>query len=537
MELNLYDWHKRPDDCHREAPCTVCGCPPEGTRKSGAWHRATLQSEGETFQFRFILRKPGPTGWQTKGLCPIPQEPADEPAQPAARGANLDLQDFARQLFGQPEARGEIPAPSEPGAENPRQPEPVVFNTSTPGETTLNLMARAAVLYVMRKGFPEIEEAMKLKRRTIATWKNHWPEHWQMACQSAETQLVQMVKAQIGTPAILADVETYLERAERADQIATIIPEPAPDKPTLCTFFESYVLPTCFYDDKPQTIEYYRIALKLWRLITGDPPIDEITAEILALFRDALSKRRGRKRHTKAATNTVASRLRAIQTILDKAGPPARRNRDAKGLIACAPWIRPPRIEFKLPRTLEPEVLKVVYDATAGMDWPQIPGIKAPAWWKSLLEVTYNTALRRRTLFEMEMDEIDWGKNCLRLKAERFKAGRPMVVHLNPAAMEALRRIRTNRVLIFPTDADSSAFYKHFHRLQDSAGIPRKEQFGLHVIRKTSATVLAAVSPRTAQLALGHANLTTTLNSYIDPTGIIGASLDAMPQPFGLVTP
>jgi integrase len=359
-----------------------------------------------------------------------------------------------------------------------------------------------------------------------------------MACQSAETQLVRMVKAQIGTTAILDDVDTYLERAEAADKITPVTPAPAPEKATLCTFFESYVLPTCFYDDKPLTIETYRGALKLWRLITGDPPIEEITSQTLGLYRDALSKRRGKKPYTKAATNTVASRLRFIQTILDKAGPPGRRNRDAKGLIACAPWIRPPRLEKKLPRTIPPEVLKLVYDATAGMDWPEIPGIKAPAWWKALLEIVYNTALRRRTLFEMRMDEIDWGNNSLRLSAERFKTRQPMIVHLNPAAMTALRRIRTHRELIFPTNANNDrTFYTHFHHLQDLACIPLKQHFGLHVIRKTSATVLAAVNPKTAQLALGHAQLTTTLDSYIDPTDIIGASLDAMPQPFGLVTP
>lgn len=297
-------------------------------------------------------------------------------------------------------------------------------------------------------------------------------------------------------------------------------------------------MPTCFYDDKPRTIESYRNALKLWRLITGDPPIEEITAQTLGFFRDALSKHRGKLAHLKAATNTVAGRLKLVQTILDKAGPPARRNRDASGLIACPPWIRPPRLETKLPRTVDPAVLKVVYDATAGMDWPDVDGIKAPAWWKSLLEIVYNTALRRRTLFELRMDEIDWQKNSLRLKGERFKSGRPMIVHLNPAAMEALRRIRTpHRELIFPTNATTTTFYTYFHYLQYTAGIPKKEHFGLHIIRKTAATVLAAVSPKTAQLALQHASLSTTLDSYIDPTGIIGASLDAMPQPFGLSTP
>ena len=301
---------------------------------------------------------------------------------------------------------------------------------------------------------------MKLKRRTVATWKNHWPEHWEMACHSAEAQLVKMVKAQIGTPAILADVDGHLARRKRPSGLLRIIPEPT--KPTLCTFFESYVLPTCFYDDKPRTIDSYRNALKLWRLITGDPPIEEITPQTLGLFRDALSKRRGKRPFRKAATNTVACRLKLIQTILDKAGPPARRNRDASGLIACPPWIRPPRVEIKLPRTVSPEILKLVYDATAGMDGPTCPASRPrhggnPSW-KSPTTRSYDGG---RSL-KCGWMKSTGAKNCLRVSGERFKSGRPMVVHLNPAAMEALRRIRT------PPRIDLSAPMPHaktFYRL------------------------------------------------------------------------
>ena len=312
---------------------------------------------------------------------------------------------------------------------------------------------------------------------------------------------------------------------------------PRHDKPTVCTFFESYVFPTCLYDDKPITIEGYRSALKLWRAITGDPPLETVTAETLTLFRDALSRRRGKQPYMKAAADTVFSRLRSIQTILDKAGPPGRRNRDAKGLIAASPWIRPPRLETKLPRILSPETLKIVYDATAGMDWPKVPGIKAPAWWKTLLVVTYNTQLRRRTLFEMRMDEIDWPGCCLRLPGARIKGGRPLIVHLNATSLGALRRIRTARELVFPCQGDKERFYYWFHRLQTLAGMPRQEHFGLHVIRKTAATMLAEFSPQAAQLALGHRSLTTTINHYINPVSIVGAALDAMPQPFGTTTP
>ena len=228
--MNPHDWHKRPADAGKEDPCTVCGCPAAGTRKGGTWHRATLETEG--FAFRFILRRPGRSGWEHKGI--VARTSARNPAR-----ANGDLETFARQLLGfvddftpRPAARGagspsDRPAAPEGDTENPPQPQANAGEASNPGQTTLDLMARAAVLFKLGKEFSTIETAMKLKRRTVATWKNHWPEHWEMACHSAEAQLVKMVKAQIGTPAILADVDEYLERARRPSGLQASFPNRA----------------------------------------------------------------------------------------------------------------------------------------------------------------------------------------------------------------------------------------------------------------------------------------------------------------------
>ena len=88
---------------------------------------------------------------------------------------------------------------------------------------------------------------------------------------------------------------------------------------------------------------------------------------------------------------------------------------------------------------------------------------------------------------------------------------------------------------MFPLNAFHHTFYNWFHRLQDLAAIPRKEHFGLHAIRRTAATALAGISPQSAQLALGHTALATTMNHYIDPTAIVGAALDGMAQPWAVV--
>lgn len=339
----------------------------------------------------------------------------------------------------------------------------------------------------------------------------------------------------MGTAAILSDPDRWMEEAEAAERVAVLRGEsllPVSTRPTLTTFFESYYLNVRLHDKSAGAVRNYRTAMMNWRLITGDPPLEEITTATVALFRDAMSNRRGLKPHLRMSANTVHHKLVLIQSVLDLAGPVDRGHRDAAGILKSIPWLRPPKIVLKTPREIPGEILQQIYLATANMDVPWVDGIKPPAWWKALLVVAYNTQLRRRTLFEMRMEEIDWPNHRIILPAERLKAGRPMVVHLNPAAMEALQAIRTNRELIFPWPTSMKNLYRYLHRLQTSIGLPKKDWFGLHAIRSTAATILAGFSPQASQLSLGHTQLAVTVNHYIRTAGIIQTALDAMPQPW-----
>jgi integrase len=131
----------------------------------------------------------------------------------------------------------------------------------------------------------------------------------------------------------------------------------------------------------------------------------------------------------------------------------------------------------------------------------------------------------------MRVDEIDWRQNRLVLAAERMKSRRPMVVYLNAPAMAALRSIRTDRELVFPWPHARRDFYKYLHRLEDSAGIPEAEQFGMHTIRKTVATLLYEVNPGAAQFALGHTTNDVTRQHYVDGGPMVARALDQLPQP------
>ncbi len=225
--------------------------------------------------------------------------------------------------------------------------------------------------------------------------------------------------------------------------------------------------------------------------------------------------------------------------MLDKLGPPGRGNRDALGVLDRVPWVQRPRLEEKIPKTVATELIADCLKAAVAMNWPIIPGIRPPAWWRALLIVVWNTALRRSTLFSMRLEDVDWEKSRLVLPAARMKSRRPMIVHLNSHAIAALRSIYTEvryRTLVFPMAADESPrtarhFHEAFHRLQDEAGIPKKHHFGLHSIRRTVATALYEVSPGAAQFALGHTTADVTRKHYVDGGGLVARALDALPQP------
>ncbi len=130
------------------------------------------------------------------------------------------------------------------------------------------------------------------------------------------------------------------------------------------------------------------------------------------------------------------------------------------------------------------------------------------------------------------MTDIDWQGKQLVIPAKRMKAGRDHIVPLNETAMKHLRKTRTDREYILPlTVGDLHTFHKWFHKLQDLAGIPRPEHFGLHAIRRTMATHLWENNPEAATLALGHVAAAITRRHYVKGADIVARALDALPQP------
>ena len=129
------------------------------------------------------------------------------------------------------------------------------------------------------------------------------------------------------------------------------------------------------------------------------------------------------------------------------------------------------------------------------------------------------------------MEHVDWQKRLIIIPAKHLKSRRPQIVCLSRVAIDHLRTIRTSRELVFPWPHGDVPFYRELHRLQTLAGIKRSDQFGLHRIRKTTATLLWESNPQAAQLALGHSTDRVTRAYYVSGAGIMAKALDAMPLP------
>ena len=407
-------------------------------------------------------------------------------------------------------------------------------------ERIVQAIRRATAMIAGGATREEVTNALGLAPTTIEHWQDLYPATWQTELDRAMEAAVVVVRGQAGTKAMHKDPMKYIRRATAAEAWCRGKSRPlfeGDGRMTLGRFFKTYYVPNRLADGTPSTIRSYEGAIRQWVMLTRDPPLEEIDVEVLAGFRDTLGTLGGKSPLSRMSPNTIRKILRHVQTVLNKAGPADFRNRDAAGLIDRVPWIRPPRMEERIPRIVTPGQFDAVYEAARNMDVPRVDGIDAASWWRALLAVTYNTGLRRGTLFTTKMEHVNWERECLSLPARHMKSRRPQIVHLNPTALEHLQTIRTDRELVFPWPHSWRDYDRGFHRLQDLAGIPAADHFGLHSIRKTLATMLWEESPGAAQFALGHLSAETTRRHYVAGGGIVGRALDRLPQPEAFCRP
>jgi integrase len=384
----------------------------------------------------------------------------------------------------------------------------------------------------------KIAKTLDVTPRAIEQWRQRHPKFWKRRFDHHIKAVVAKTRENAGTDRVLANPDEYLRLATLADKWTVenreqLFPTSDVDL-SLSGFYRTYYLPNCLSDTVEETRRQYDIALNLWRRITGDPPLRFIINTTLAKFRDTLLAMKGRGGRP-YSPNTVRSKLVQIQAILDAAGPSGPRKRDAAGLIAAVPYCKPPREEQQIPRAIALDRLADVYESARMMDCPEGLDFPPVLWWRSLLSVALNTALRRNNLFSLRWEYVYLEKHQVVIPAERMRKGRrPHLVPLNADAVAHLRSIRGDATadFVFPWPYTAKSFDDKFKLLQGLAGIPPGDRFGLQAIRRTAASLLWQQCPEAAQIVLGHRSSLITLRHYVQPQVAAAGALDRLTQPW-----
>ncbi len=385
----------------------------------------------------------------------------------------------------------------------------------------------------------EVARELGVPRHAIDWPKQRYASEFRKLVDLAMPEAVERVRQEIGTEAVLLDAPDYLRRANVVDRWLAKMSHPKLGWPggdlTLSRMFERHYRPLCLGDAAALTMEQYEIVLRRWRLVMGDPPLVSITKYTLALFRD-FNLRLTLPSGAATSPNTVRRRMQHIQTLLDKCGPPHPRNRDALGLLTDVPWLRRVREMHFEPRVVSDQELSAVYRAAAKMTRPRIEGFDTATWWRALLVMAYNTGLRRRTLFSLELAHIDWKSCCLHAPPQLLKMGRAHWIPLHGVVIEHLEALwpadrRQASAKLFPLPCGDREFSNHFRRLQNAAELTEEQRFGLHDLRRTNATALWSSNPAAAELMLGHAGRGVTAKHYVNSRDILAKAVAQLPQP------
>jgi integrase len=413
-------------------------------------------------------------------------------------------------------------------------------------ETQQNL-AIAAGMKARGATFVEIAKHFGRSPEAIRTWLKRHRAMWQAAQDGALERAAMESAAMAGSKSILQVSTAYIRAAEQADswmrerEGEPLFPDPSPQECsvgadlTVPAFLDHYMIPNCLPQATSETRRLYRRVAKKFALVMGNPPLRAITTETLITYRDTLTAMIGRGKKKPLSVNTVRMYVSHLQHILDRAGPPGPRRRDASGYLKSVPWVRLPMMQLGEPRTVSDQVLARCYAAAEKMIYPNLKGVSPAAWWRALLVTGRYLGLRARTMFGMEFKHIEFRSRRVVLPASIMKARKTLVLPLADVVCDHLNAadFRTNRRFVFDYNTTREQFRKDFHRLQRLAEILPQNHFGLHVLRKTAITRLWEISPQAAQMLGGHGSSVITRLHYV-ATGeaIESVMIAAAAEPF-----
>lgn len=278
---------------------------------------------------------------------------------------------------------------------------------------------------------------------------------------------------------------------------------------------------------KPDTLYNRELALRLWKEITGDPPLEAISVETVNGF--VMELRRRRDRGERISNATIRKHCMALASVLNIAGPRCHTHTRAVGLIQTPPTFPPIHVYLNpTEKTPTLEEFEQLLAACVAARWPKVEGIAACRWWRAVYTLFFNTGLRRTELFSARWCDLRNmnGMMVLEILSENEKNHKNRRVPLNAWAMEAIRMMpkRGPEDTIIQIPGNNTTLQRWRGIIANEAGLPlAKCQF--HAMRRMTATYVEDPAK-----VLGHTNAAVTRQHY-QAVAATARYLNNLPQP------
>lgn len=285
---------------------------------------------------------------------------------------------------------------------------------------------------------------------------------------------------------------------------------------TLTEFAEQHLIPDKLQGNrKAATIQRLRDALKWWRTLTGDPSLRAVRNRDINDFKQTLKKQRGRKGETLSA-ETVRQTLMRIRYVMREANKPQPDGDEDIVFLRTVPHFELPRKTKTDPRPYTFAELTRILDCCELMKWPELAGVTAPQFWRSLFEYFYYEGCRLEETLRLEYSFLKG--DILKIPDEIAKHNHGAELRLQPESVAALERLRTSRKFIFELPRgwarDMDKIKREAKRLLRAAGVYEPWRV-FHGVRRTNASEVARVAGKeAAQQAMRHTDSRTT-EAYI----------------------
>lgn len=217
-----------------------------------------------------------------------------------------------------------------------------------------------------------------------------------------------------------------------------------------------------------------------------------------------------------AQRSTIARRAASVRTFFSWAQHSGRLDSDP------AATLRSPRVDRRLPATIEISQLRAVLDAaaaaTADVGEPTRQALARRDL--AVMEVLYSTGIRVSEACGLDLDDLDFDRGLVRVLG---KGGKERIAPLGGPARQALEDwLLERRLLLVPASGRAVFLGERGGRLDPRvarrivhralAAVPGTPDLGPHGLRHAMATHLleGGADLRAVQEILGHASLATT---------------------------